>query len=842
MALFKIFKGKDETKMPANTIEGYAYFAEDTGNFFVDLKTEEYESHEQAIEDEGRKQLNAHIADYSNEAGHVTSKLIFGKKEFDGRVEKEIVITDLVEIDDYLLRSGDKPMTGTFQAMNIKPIETEIYSIGDEDNRWVNVYMQNTRTDKIILSAESYGVEFPDFPEEGQVFFKELEYDIIDTENCIEKLDKDFLRYQPTGALNPSTGDIISDCLYVVNGSIVNGASEEQGLLLNIDSIDNPYQISIFDQKDDYIYKRDFKNGDWSNWRKMSAGYADLAKEAKLAFLANEATHTIQSDEAIHANLADEATHASWTHEAIHAQRADEAIHSSETTHSETADEAKITRYISSLDTRNDLIKPSSLSARQGVQFNFKGKSATGLNEYAGIMTYRPYSSGSNWTGGPAHEIGFMSSGLKHRQSTGDSSWGDWEYIITASSQNDVWRSNGAIWNGGANVECSGVNTEWSFNVSETGSGNSFWHVWSGNLEKSMISCYPKDGHVKIHDTLIVDAHVGNYGEGIRLTGQDGQQITIALGAQSDAPGGGTNENCWSIHRKSDNNFAISKASSDGINGLVMTETGMGLGTTNPQKRLHVVGSVYADGEWLRSSGNTGYYNESYGGGIWMNDSYYLRVYGGKHFIGEGEIISTSANAFRAVYGNNSVILRNDGGSFYMLLSKAQEAGDNWRNDLPGGHPFRIDLSTGYIYTSRTYGSVWNDYAEYRESEVLEPGKCVIENGDDTMSLSSERLQRGAEIISDTFGYAIGETETAKTPIAVAGRVLAYGYEDREEFKKHIGWPVCSGPNGTISIMTEEEETKYPSRIIGFISAVPDYEEWGSGNVKVNNRIWIRIK
>ena len=151
---------------------------------------------------------------------------------------------------------------------------------------------------------------------------------------------------------------------------------------------------------------------------------------------------------------------------------------------------------------------------------------------------------------------------------------------------------------------------------------------------------------------------------------------------------------------------------------------------------------------------------------------------------------------------------------------------------------------SGYepIYGSAVYGAVWNDYAEYRESNITQPGRCIIENGDDTLKLSTERLQRGAEIVSDTFGFAIGETDTCKTPIAASGRVLAYGYEDREQFKSHIGYPVCSGPNGTVSIMTDEEEQLYPSRIIGYISAVPDYEIWGTGNVKVDGRIWIRIK
>lgn len=47
--------------------------------------------------------------------------------------------------------------------------------------------------------------------------------------------------------------------------------------------------------------------------------------------------------------------------------------------------------------------------------------------------------------------------------------------------------------------------------------------------------------------------------------------------------------------------------------------------------------------------------------------------------------------------------------------------------------------------------------------------------------------------------------------------------------------------------MTEEEEEKYPSRIIGTISAVPDYDVWYGGNngdtpINVNGRIWIRIR
>lgn len=153
------------------------------------------------------------------------------------------------------------------------------------------------------------------------------------------------------------------------------------------------------------------------------------------------------------------------------------------------------------------------------------------------------------------------------------------------------------------------------------------------------------------------------------------------------------------------------------------------------------------------------------------------------------------------------------------------------------------------IYTDGTkastsyalYGAVWNDYAEFREGDTIDAGRCVVEVGDDTLITSTERLMPGANITSDTFGFAIGETEQAKTPIAVSGRVLAYPYESREEFKKNIGRPVCSGPNGTVSIMTDEEYRNKGYCAIGTISAVPDYEEWGTGKVKVNGRVWIKV-
>lgn len=144
-----------------------------------------------------------------------------------------------------------------------------------------------------------------------------------------------------------------------------------------------------------------------------------------------------------------------------------------------------------------------------------------------------------------------------------------------------------------------------------------------------------------------------------------------------------------------------------------------------------------------------------------------------------------------------------------------------------------------YISGNVMYGACWNDYAEYRISDCQEPGRIICENGDDTLSLSTERLQPAGNVISDTFGFAIGETEMAKTPIAISGRVLVYPYEDRYSYNP--GDAVCAAPGGTVSKMTREEIITYPERIIGTVSAIPEYETWGEGNVSVNGRIWIKV-
>ena len=131
-----------------------------------------------------------------------------------------------------------------------------------------------------------------------------------------------------------------------------------------------------------------------------------------------------------------------------------------------------------------------------------------------------------------------------------------------------------------------------------------------------------------------------------------------------------------------------------------------------------------------------------------------------------------------------------------------------------------------------------NDYAEARNCEIAKPGRVVVENASGIMRLAHERLESAAAIISDTYGSLLQEQNGI--PVAVAGRVLAYPLEPREEFK--LGDAVCSGPDGTVSIMTRDEIQWFPERIIGIVSEIPNYETWGKNNINVDGRIWIKIK
>ena len=284
--------------------------------------------------------------------------------------------------------------------------------------------------------------------------------------------------------------------------------------------------------------------------------------------------------------------------------------------------------------------------------------------------------------------------------------------------------------------------------------------------------------------------------------------------------------------------------------------------TAAPSYMLHVRGDIYANGGWVRVSGTNGFCFESYGGGWQMTDSTWIRAYNGKSiYTSAGTIRSDKISGGSWIAGTHDgtfqvrAATNEDSESYFQSWFSGKTPSGAWGiGPMSGSNDMYFAFGTDANYSAGTntvakirfgsngtvWGAVWNDYAEYRKSDEVEPGRVVLEDNNGTCQRTTSRMQSFAGVISDTFGFTQGETEEAKTPLAVAGRVLVYTYQNRDNY--HVGDCVCAAPDGTVDIMTRAEIIQWPDRIVGTVSEIPEYEEWGTGKVKVNGRIWIKVK
>ena len=149
------------------------------------------------------------------------------------------------------------------------------------------------------------------------------------------------------------------------------------------------------------------------------------------------------------------------------------------------------------------------------------------------------------------------------------------------------------------------------------------------------------------------------------------------------------------------------------------------------------------------------------------------------------------------------------------------------------------------IWGQAVHGAVWNDYAEYRHIDFKIdgiPGRALVEDGKGGLVLP-QGMCAGASIVTDTFGFSIGQSDYQTVPVAVTGRVLAFMDENCPKEKWKPGAAVCTVAGGSLRVMNKLEKILHPDCIIGYISEVPDYEVWhGAADIEVNGRIWIKLK
>ena len=121
--------------------------------------------------------------------------------------------------------------------------------------------------------------------------------------------------------------------------------------------------------------------------------------------------------------------------------------------------------------------------------------------------------------------------------------------------------------------------------------------------------------------------------------------------------------------------------------------------------------------DWFRSTGNSGWYHQGYGGGIYMQDSAWVRVFGGKRFyVGNGD--NTDFNAATAISTEGGIYARKNITSSANIIAngavtaKASSSDIRLKTDIQGYD------AMGIIRKFRSVKYHWNAIAK-ENSEVL---------------------------------------------------------------------------------------------------------------------------
>ena len=146
--------------------------------------------------------------------------------------------------------------------------------------------------------------------------------------------------------------------------------------------------------------------------------------------------------------------------------------------------------------------------------------------------------------------------------------------------------------------------------------------------------------------------------------------------------------------------------------GTVLTN-GNNIGSTS-----QYVGAVYGN-NWFRSSGTTGWYSESYGGGIYMIDSTWVRVYNGKRFYSDG---GYSGNVNYGSFGSLSIYGEN--GGWYGIAFP--DSASHWMSTQNGQYfgVYRNNATWNFYVFNGTY--VPSDERYKRDIEPLQHGMNLI--------------------------------------------------------------------------------------------------------------------
>lgn len=177
---------------------------------------------------------------------------------------------------------------------------------------------------------------------------------------------------------------------------------------------------------------------------------------------------------------------------------------------------------------------------------------------------------------------------------------------------------------------------------------------------------------------------------------------------------------------------------------------------TNASGYLQANGLINTFSEYQSQKGNrdwrfgsaTGSGDQNWFGWYDYTSGYHGGIYGPSHILRmNGEIQSTSANAFRAIYGNYGFIIRNDGANTYFMMTSSGDPWGSWNDNYtiftPNGewqvkrspNDLGMPTSRGYVVISDSSSDRVYSISNYNTSYLkirggLNTYHCTYSNSD----------------------------------------------------------------------------------------------------------------
>jgi hypothetical protein len=208
---------------------------------------------------------------------------------------------------------------------------------------------------------------------------------------------------------------------------------------------------------------------------------------------------------------------------------------------------------------------------------------------------------------------------------------------------------------------------------------------------------------------------IGTTSPSQKLHVSSGDQSTarIRLSNTNTSSGGDNIELVAGVHNVTQDGFSIYNASGGVTQFVIQGGGNVGIGKEAPSEALDVDGSITSNATiwtgydagvtnsiscsgWFRSSGSTGWYNATYGGGIYMVDSTWVRAYNNKKFFADNTIESNSGMYAPIFYDRNNTgyFFNGDASKDNVDLVTGSNYAINVLGTISGGHRKHGNLET----------------------------------------------------------------------------------------------------------------------------------------------------